>query len=297
MAEGQLLVASAVILPDTTEQVSPPLSSKRRQSSVSEIDSKRPRLSKESSLDQADGRSPPPAKPKRNPKQDESRKLEERKRGKRLFGALLGTLAQSSSSTAQKRRLDIEKKQQAKLKQQAEEHDELKKQRLDALMEIRRQEQKKYNKQSMQIRHSNLLATAHFLQTKAEPKLYYKPCDLLSDDEAKIKSQIEAAETTVERETAEFKAQDPEAIKTLRQQEAKVSMDLVDHPSQDLETVGQVTNAEGPNDPLQDSNANHLSTLPVEHTVESSATSDVSKDHVDDGGEVLMEGEEDTVIY
>lgn len=136
-------------MPETAEQLSPPLSTKRRQSSVSEVDSKRPRLSEESSLDHADGRSPPSAKPKRAPEQDESRKLEERKRGKRLFGALLGTLAQSSSSTAQKRRVDIEKKQQAKLKQQAEEHEELKKQRLDALMDIRRQEQKKYNKQSV----------------------------------------------------------------------------------------------------------------------------------------------------
>lgn len=143
------LVASAVILPDTMEQLSPSLSSKRRQSSVSEVDSKRPRLSEDGSPDQVDSRSRPPAKPKRNPEQDASGKLEERKRGKRLFGALLGTLAQSSSSTAQKRRVDIEKKQQAKLKQQAEEHDEMKKQRLDALMEIRRQEQKKYNKQSV----------------------------------------------------------------------------------------------------------------------------------------------------
>ena len=66
-----------------------------------------------------------------------------------MFGALLGTLAQSSSSTAQKRRVDIEKKQQEKLKLQAEEHDEKKKQRLNALMETRRQEQKKYDKQSV----------------------------------------------------------------------------------------------------------------------------------------------------
>lgn len=143
------LVASAVILPDTVGQLSPPLSAKRRQSSVSEVDSKRPRLLEDVSMDQADGGSSPPAKPKRASEQDESRKLEERKRGKRLFGALLGTLAQSSSSTAQKRRVDIEKKQQAKLKQQAEEHDEQKKQRLDALMEIRQQEQKKYDKQSV----------------------------------------------------------------------------------------------------------------------------------------------------
>jgi len=75
--------------------------------------------------------------------------VEERKRGQRLFGALIGTLAQSSSSTAQKRRADIEKKQQAKLKLQAEEYDEKKRKRFEDLMAIRRQEQKKLDKQSV----------------------------------------------------------------------------------------------------------------------------------------------------
>lgn len=75
--------------------------------------------------------------------------MEERKRGQRLFGALLGTLSQSSSSTAQKRRTDIERKQQDKLREQAEELDEQKKQRLESLLVVRRNEQKKYDKQSV----------------------------------------------------------------------------------------------------------------------------------------------------
>jgi len=114
--------------------------------------------------------------------------VEERRRGQRLFGALLGTLSQSSTTAAQKRRADIEKKQQAKLKLQAEEFDQKQKERLDELMKIRRREQKKFDEQSvselrlpesewlltlaqMRIRHSNLLAMAHFLQTKTEPRL------------------------------------------------------------------------------------------------------------------------------
>ena len=75
--------------------------------------------------------------------------MEERKRGQRLFGALLGTLSQSSSSTAQKRRTDIEQKQQAKLKLQADEFDEKKRQQVDKLMDFRRREQRKYDKQSV----------------------------------------------------------------------------------------------------------------------------------------------------
>ena len=44
--------------------------------------------------------------------------MEERKRSRRLFGALIGTLSQGSTKTsvAQRRRADIEQKQQTKLK-------------------------------------------------------------------------------------------------------------------------------------------------------------------------------------
>lgn len=121
---------------------SPQGSAKRRQSSISEGGSKRPRISAGAHDDTQDTE---------NPSRLKSGQAEERKRGQRLFGALLGTLSQSSSSTAQKRRADIEKKQQAKLKLQAEEYDEKKKQQLEALNVVRRQEQKKYNKQSVSI--------------------------------------------------------------------------------------------------------------------------------------------------
>jgi pinin/SDK/memA/ protein conserved region len=78
-----------------------------------------------------------------------SGQLEERKRGQRLFGALLGTLSQSSSSAAQRRRADIEKKQQAKLKLQAEEYDQKKKKELEELTALRKQEQRKFDEQSV----------------------------------------------------------------------------------------------------------------------------------------------------
>ena len=139
------VVASAVILPEPTELPASPQVTKRRDSSTTEGPNKRPRLGNGAEagtpdLDDLDDQ----AAARRM-----SGQLEERKRGQRLFGALLGTLSQSSSSTAQKRRVDIEQKQQAKLKLQAEEYNEKKKQKLDALIEIRRQEQKKYDKQSV----------------------------------------------------------------------------------------------------------------------------------------------------
>ena len=121
---------------------------KRRDSSIIDGANKRPRLS-----NGADGGadSSTATVDDHTTARRRSGQMEERKRGQRLFGALLGTLSQSSSSTAQKRRVDIEQKQQAKLKLQAEEYNERKKQKLDALMETRRQEQKKYDKQSVSL--------------------------------------------------------------------------------------------------------------------------------------------------
>ena len=139
-----------MILPEPNEQPQSSLeSAKRRNSSVSEQNSKRPRLNHGESGQNNNAMSPPPARVDKALERRKSGQLEERKRGQRLFGALLGTLSQSSSSTAQKRRTDIERKQQAKLKLQADEIDEKKKQRLDAIMEVRRREQKKYDKQSV----------------------------------------------------------------------------------------------------------------------------------------------------
>lgn len=131
-----------------TEAALEPVSAKRRYSPSAEDTAKRPRISQDSShISQDVARDV--STPDRPSDRRRNGQLEERKRGQRLFGALLSTLSQSSSSTAQKRRTDIEKKQQAKLKLQAEEYDEEKKLRFEALMEGRRREQKKYDKQSV----------------------------------------------------------------------------------------------------------------------------------------------------
>lgn len=143
-------MASAVIVPDLIEESqASSLLPKRRQSSVSEGSVKRLRFSQDPGHDTTDVASQATSAQDRPSERRRSGHLEERKRGQRLFGALLGTLSQSSSSTAQKRRTDIEKKQQAKLKLQADEYDEKKKQRLEALVAVRRREQKKFDEQSV----------------------------------------------------------------------------------------------------------------------------------------------------
>lgn len=76
---------------------------------------------------------------------------EERKRGQRLFGAVLGTLSQNSTSATQRRRADIEKKQQDKLKSQDVEYNEGQRRRQEELIAARRKEQSVYDRQSVRL--------------------------------------------------------------------------------------------------------------------------------------------------
>jgi hypothetical protein len=77
--------------------------------------------------------------------------VEERKRGQRLFGALLGTLSQSSSTTAQKRRADIEQRQQTKLKLQDEEYGEVKRKKREDMIAERRSRQRGVEREAVRF--------------------------------------------------------------------------------------------------------------------------------------------------
>ena len=146
------IVASVVVVPEAPQPTSPQSALKRRQSSISEHESKRPRLSIDSSDHQNGKGGPEAADPgEQRATRRVGGQLEERRRGQRLFGALLGTLSQSSSTASQRRRADIEKKQQAKLKLQDEEFDQKRKEKLAKLQEKRRKEQEKYDGQSVRF--------------------------------------------------------------------------------------------------------------------------------------------------
>ncbi|KAI4093443.1 MAG: hypothetical protein LQ344_002856 [Seirophora lacunosa] len=291
-----LRFASAVIVPE--EAVQP---EKRRISSFSEGSSKRQRLDSKASPDNIEAPTSPKAKERREDRR-RGGQMEERKRGQRLFGALLGTLSQSSSSTAQKRRTDIERKQQAKLREQAEELDEQKKQRLESLLVVRRNEQKKYDKQSMHIRHSNTLAQAHFLQTRTEPKLYYMPWELLPTEDAKIKSQIEVAEASIQQETEELGARTPGAAidmpadqkmpspesKADGKPESEDAMDTVGSDANMIQEANGLANDES-TDKKPEPTRSETEQLPMNQQ-------ESAKDNDDDGDE-MVEADEDMVIY
>ena len=143
-------VASAVVLPDFNEPSQPtieiaPNTHKRRQSSISSTNSKRPRLSEVSSDE-------PPVDRRRG--HQISGEAEERKRGQRLFGGLLSTLSQSSKGEAraaarEKRKAEIEKKQAEKLKLRDEEYGEEKKRKLEGLIRLRKREQWVWDEQAV----------------------------------------------------------------------------------------------------------------------------------------------------
>lgn len=120
-------IASAVVLPEP-DDAPPPAASpsnalKRRQSSVADDapgdSAKRVRTNGEDANDDNadEGK---PAAPKRR----------ERGRERRLFGAVLGALSQAPTTAGQKRRSEIEKRQAAQRRQEDEESEQRKAERL-----------------------------------------------------------------------------------------------------------------------------------------------------------------------
>lgn len=126
-------IASAVVLPEPDEAPQPPASPsntlKRRQSSATEDSVKRVRTNGDDVADDAN-----PVAPKRR----------ERGRERRLFGAVLGALSQNPTTAGQKRRSEIEKRQLAQRKQEDEEGEQRKAERLARRKVQRWKEQKRY---------------------------------------------------------------------------------------------------------------------------------------------------------
>ncbi|KAJ5983111.1 hypothetical protein N7481_005210 [Penicillium waksmanii] len=306
MADGTL--ASAVALPEQDAIQQPQdISTKRRNSSITDHDPKRRRLSADGDASPHAQRRPSQSSPVERERPDErkpaqrGRKEDERKRGQRLFGGLLGTLSQSSTSAAQKRRADIEKRQQDKLKNQAEEFDGRQSRRKERREAIRKKEMPFYEREAMQTRHSNMIAAAHFLKTRAEPVLFYKPWQLRARDETTLADQIKEAEATVSREVADFEARyPPEAF--VYQPEPELQNEQPAEQQEQQQQKQQPSNAE------QQENAESIAKdpTPVEHEditketpenmVDAQITHSNSDPTDDDGGEVV-EDNEDTVIY
>jgi hypothetical protein len=134
-------IASAVVLPEEPLPPASPNSNKRRQSSTTEASAKRPRLEDDvPSGRRGSTNQVAPAAPVRR----------ERGRERRLFGAVLGALSQAPSTTAaQKRRSDTDKRLLAQRKQESEESEQRKAERVARRKVQRWKEQRRFEEQSV----------------------------------------------------------------------------------------------------------------------------------------------------
>ncbi|KAF9691585.1 hypothetical protein EKO04_010393 [Ascochyta lentis] len=206
-------IASAVVLPEPDEALPAPASPsntlKRRQSSVTEDSVKRLRTNGDDAADESK-----PAAPKRR----------ERGRERRLFGAVLGALSQAPTTAGQKRRSEIEKRQQAQRRREDEEGEQRKAERLARRRVQRGKEQKHFERQAMRVRHDNMLHLAHFLCTRTEPRLYYKPWEMSADEQDRIEDQIAEARQVIQRERDEY--EDRQEEERRREQRTAVDQDM-----------------------------------------------------------------------
>ncbi|KAF2735950.1 hypothetical protein EJ04DRAFT_511398 [Polyplosphaeria fusca] len=321
-------IASAVVLPEPEEPEQPqqpqalppsPTSLKRRQSSVSEQETKRQRVnSTDDDLARRTSTSITDAAPPVT-------KRRERGRERRLFGNVLDALSKTTVTPAQKRRSEIEKKQQTQRKIEEQESSQ-KKLELDKQRTARRlKEHETFERESMRIRHENVLHMAHFLRTKAEPHLYYKPWETTQDEDDRIQDQIAEARDIIrqEQEANEALRQDDDAEREASHHgaagEDAGAGTATSGKHHDADSTQQQPTANGGgikgSDPLPkdlELKGDHAETIEYEAvsgaltnsreqktTVASHdvPTEEYSRDAIDDGLEEVVEAAEDTVIY
>lgn len=319
-------IASAVVLPEPDEALPPPASPpntlKRRQSSVTEDSIKRARTNGD---DAADERKP--AAPTRR----------ERGRERRLFGAVLGALSQNPTTAGQKRRSEIEKRQLAQRRLEDQEGEQRKAERLARRKAQRWKEQKHFERQAvchclrlpcvglrltlyqMRVRHQNMLHLAHFLCTKTEPRLYYKPWELSPEEQERIDDQTAEAREVIQRERDEYEEREEDEHRRERRatpdertygataaSPGRKNMDA--DPAQSRTGADEAMNGRGTHNQdqkMQDQHAEESTEHAVEpqhaeepamdtRTSEAEANAD---EPTKDADEEVVEAAEDTVIY
>nr|POF17111.1 pinin like 1 [Quercus suber] len=256
-------------------------------------------------------------------------RAEEKQRGKRLFGALLGNLNQPSDRVA-KRRQEIENRRKAELQRQDDEQLEEKQRRLARLAEQRR---KTADQERMRARHHAMLDAASSLQTQAEPPLYYRPWDLRPDEEDRIADQLKETRAQIDHELQSIRAEDdaPSAATKVSEEpspmfehkvpasdEGATHQDVVmksasTDDAEETTKEAQAKSAENAhsepdgaaNNEFHAENTNAKSPSPEVNSHQDSAVeADVKQSepiavdvHADDDGDHIVEGDEDTVIY
>ncbi|CAD0109795.1 unnamed protein product [Aureobasidium uvarum] len=310
------VVSSAVVLPDATPSSprrSPDRSqtpeearagTKRRHSSADHDSPKRQRLSPSPDRSRTEDQVPParerrPVKP-----------IDEKKRTQRLFGGLLGGLGQTrpANSQAAKRRAEQEERRRQKEQELSERQSE----RLEHLNLARKIEQRRIDEASIRIKHENLKAMSNFLTTSTEPKLYFKPWELLPEQEDQIKRQREDVDVQIDQELDDFDQvrqrwqnedtngnADRQENTPAHAQKAPNGMNHTADPAKEsTATQDQIAIA----DP--DTESDPVGTISTDSIEEQEARERVAddadrhrKESIDDTGDIVVEADEDTVIY
>lgn len=317
------MISSAVVVPEAppvqppSDQPASPSLKRRQSSEAPEPDSsKRPRL--DTALSNGPSHtSPPPSATAISPLRRKSTLPtsgnEEKNRNRRLFGGLLSTLSASSSkpSSAHKRRDEIEQRQRERLKRDDEEIAETRRRKREELDRARRTEQKRWDEQSLKVRHANMRAMAGCLRTETEPRIYWRPWEMRTDEEERIKRQKVEAEELISREIEE-KAQKDEggrgdgrenghdrrdgANGTSEQTTEGQVADIVKADSRADESMIEIT-AGQPADSSKVPAPDDESPAQEQRAPEEVGLDDKVKDD-DHGGDELLEGhDEDQVIY
>ncbi|KAK5103793.1 hypothetical protein LTS08_003213 [Lithohypha guttulata] len=243
-----------------------------------------------------------------------SNTVDEKKRNKRLFGSLLGTLSQTTarSNPAHKKRDEIEARQRERLKKENEDQEAERKRRRDELSQHRRRQQKVWEEEGIRLRHENMRAMAGFLRTKAEPVLYYLPWELRDEEEELLKTQREQVERQIRQELGTEKNEEQSILVSMEQDNEEDQVE----PSTMPNDVDKKENEEDPEpgldsrDAIQKQNGdipipdNPDSRRSTETLVNKSIEEPNERKHIeqdtkedDHNGEELVEGQEDDVIY
>ncbi|KAG5920041.1 hypothetical protein E4U53_003949 [Claviceps sorghi] len=215
----------------------------------------------------------PESAPQRRPSSQDTRQdrresviQEEKKRGRRLFGGLLSTLSQTSTTSHHKRRQEIEQRQQERLQRQREQDDQKRAEKLSKIREARLVEQVDFQEQ-----------------------VYYLPWKRTPDQEDVIEEQIRAAKSTIAHEEEEFKA--------LKERHA-IRYGLRRNSHQREDTTERTEGEKG----MQQEEPGRNEAIGATEVTLVGGHSEVQKaeaqqDAHDESGDVLVDADEDMVIY
>ena len=313
------MISSAVAIPEvppiqppsTDEQSTAPSSptlKRRLSSSPSPEAPKRPRLD----TDHTNGsqQSPPSSTTAASPPQRKPSlvtPVEEKKRNQRLFGGLLSTLSQTSSTKPQHRRRDeVEARQRERLRKDTEEREAETRRRKLEIDERRREEQKTWDGEGRELRWRRTRMMAECLVTESLPPLYWKPWELRDEEKQKIQLRRDEAEETIKREKEKLGLVSPtraiaeipelgDKARSLHEEDQTSKINGNNSPDQDKQLEAYNNDAGSEQTDAKATNSFESSSERMPNAEEPEAEPKTKED--DHAGEELVEGNEDDVIY